>query len=110
DLGLDFQRRAAAARIADARFDSAAPPGSVLPALSFGLRSARPPAAASTHVDRTVDPGTAAPYVSRVGVEYKPAQSQVFLNHGVGFRLSGDDRLTMRLRKGSLGLYFKRNF
>jgi len=110
DLGLDFQRRAAAARIADARFDSAAPPGSMLPALSFGLRSVSAPAPASTLVDRTVDPGTAAPYVSRVGVEYKPAQSQVFLNHGVGFRLSGDDRLTMRLRKGSLGLYFKRNF
>jgi len=110
DLGLDFQGRAAAARIADARFDSAAPPGSVLPAVSFGLRSVNAPAPASTLVDRTVDPGTAAPYVSRVGIEYKPAQSQVFLNHGLGFRLSGDDRLTMRLRKGSLGLYFKRNF
>jgi len=110
DLGLDFQARAAAARIADARFDSAAPPGSMLPALSFGFRSVSAPAPASTLVDRTVDPGTAAPYVSRVGIEYKPAQSQVFLNHGIGFRLSGDDRLTMRLRKGSLGLYLKRNF
>jgi hypothetical protein len=48
--------------------------------------------------------------VSRVGIEYKPAQSQVFLNHGLGFRLGGDDKLTMRLRKGSLGLYLKRNF
>ena len=110
DVGLDFQRRAAAARIADARFDSAAPPGTMLPALSFGLRSVSAPAPASSLVDRTFGSGSAAPYISRVGIEYKPAQSQVFLNQGLGFRLSGDDRLTMRLRKGSLGLYMRRNF
>ena len=61
-------------------------------------------------LDRTLGSSAALPSVSRVAIEYKPAQSQVFLNHGLGFRLSGDDRLTMRLRKGSLGLYFKRNF
>ena len=109
DLGLDFQRRVAAAQTADARFDTAAPPGVMLPALSVGLRSVSAPAPASNLVDRTLG-GSAVPYVSRVGIEYKPARSQVFLNHGLGFRLSGDDRVTMRLRKGSLGLYFKRNF
>jgi len=109
-IGLDFQRRLAAARTADARFDSAAPPGTMLPALSFGLRSFSAPAPASSLVDRTLGAGRDAPLVNRVGIEYKPAQSQVFLNHGLGFRLSGDDRLTMRLRKGSLGVYLKRNF
>ena len=32
------------------------------------------------------------------------------LLQGLGFRLGGDDKLTMRLRKGSLGIYMKRNF
>ena len=110
DVGLDFQRRLAAARAADARADSAAPPGTMLPALSFGLRSVSAPAPASNLVDRTLASGAALPSVSRVGIEYKPAQSRVTLNQGLGFRLGGDDKLTMRLRKGSLGLYFKRNF
>jgi len=109
DVGLDFERRVAAARTADARFDSAAPPGTLLPALSFGLRSVSAPAPASNLVDRTLGAG-AVPFVSRVGIEYKPAQSQFFLNRGLGFRLSGDDRVTMRLRKGSVGIYLKRNF
>jgi hypothetical protein len=82
----------------------------MLPALSFGLRSVSAPLPASSLVDRTLGSGADAPVVSRVGIEYKPAQSQVFLNHGLGFRLGGDDKLTMRLRKGSLGLYLKRNF
>ena len=110
DVGLDFQRRLASARTADARVDSAAPPGAMLPALSFGLRSVSAPAPASNLVDRTLGSGAVVPSVSRVGIEYKPAQSRVILNQGLGFRLNGDDKLTMRLRKGSLGLYFKRNF
>ena len=110
DVGLDFQRRLAAARAGDARADSAVPPGAMLPALSFGLRSVSAPMPASHLVDRTLGSGSAVPAVSRVGIEYKPAQSQVFLNHGLGFRLGDDDKLTMRLRKGSLSLYFKRNF
>jgi len=110
DVGLDFQRRVAAVRAADARYDSAAPPGAMLPALSFGLRSVVAPAPASNLVDRTLSANAEAPVVSRVGIEYKPAQSPVFLNQGLGFRLGGEDRLTMRLRKGSLGLYLKRNF
>jgi hypothetical protein len=83
----------------------------MLPALSFGLRTVSAgPAPASTLVERALAAAPATPYVSKVGIEWKPAQSQVFLNHGLGFRLSGDDKLTMRLRKGSLGLYMKRNF
>ena len=110
DVGLDFQRRLAAVRAADARYDSAAPPGAMLPALSFGLRSVVTPAPASNLVDRTLSANAEAPVVSRVGIEYKPAQSPVFLNQGLGFRLGGEDKLTMRLRKGSLGIYLKRNF
>jgi hypothetical protein len=110
DLGLDFQRRLAGVRTLDARFDSAAPPGTMLPAVSFGLRSVSAGAPAKSLVDRTLGSDSDARFVSRVGVEFKPAQSPVFLNHGLGFRLGGDDKLTMRLRKGSLGIYMKRNF
>jgi len=110
DVGLDFQRRLAAARAGDARVDSAAPPGALLPALSLGLRSVSAAAPTSNLVDRTLGSGAVVPAASRLGIVYKPAQSQVFLNQGLGFRLNGDDKLTMRLRKGSLGLYFKRNF
>src|SRR5438309_4755661 len=39
DIGLSFEARQAAPRPADARFDSAAPTGVALPALSLGLRS-----------------------------------------------------------------------
>jgi hypothetical protein len=38
------------------------------------------------------------------------APRPVDVNRGLAFRLGGDDRLTMRLRKGSLGLYYRRNF
>jgi hypothetical protein len=111
DFGVHFEQRVAAVRPIDARFDSAAPAGTMLPALSFGLRSVSAgPAPASSLVERALGSSTAVPYVSKVGIEWKPAQSQVFLNQGLGFRLGGDDRLTMRLRKGSLGLYMKRNF
>jgi len=85
DLGLDFQGRVAATRAADARVDSAVPPGATLPALSLGLRSVGAPAPASSLVDRTLGARPAS-YVSRVGIEYKPAQSQFFLNQGLGFR------------------------
>ena len=110
DVGLDFQRRIADVRTADARFDGSAPPGMTLPALSLGLRSVSAPPQANSLVDRTFGAGAAVPFVSRVGIEYKPARSQVFFNQGLGFRLSGEDRVTMRLRKGSLGVYYKRNF
>ena len=109
DVGLDFHRRLAAVRVVDAGVDSAAPPGAMLPALSFGLHSGTP-VPTSNLVDRTLGSGAAAPSVSRVGIEYKPAQSRVILNQGFGFHLSGDDKLTMRLRKGSLSIFLKRRF
>ncbi len=111
DLGMRFEQPVASSRPLDARFDSGAPAGTMLPALSFGLRSVSAgPAPASSLVERALASERAAPYVSKVGIEWKPARSQVFLNQGLGFRLGGDDKLTMRLRKGSLGNYMRRNF
>jgi hypothetical protein len=47
----------------------------------------------------------------RIGIEWKPAESQLmFVRDGLGMRLGGDDRLTMRLRKGTLSIYMKRQF
>ncbi|MEO8310222.1 MAG: hypothetical protein ABI520_03530 [Caldimonas sp.] len=111
DLGMRFEQPVTGARPLDAHFDGAAPAGTMLPALTFGLRSVSAgPAPASSLLERALASETATPYVSKVGIEWKPAPSQVFLNQGLGFRLGGDDKLTMRLRKGSLGIYMKRNF
>ena len=111
DLGVHFEARPAAAHPLDGRYDSAAPMGASLPSLSLGLRSVDSgPASANTLVERALGSTSAAPYVGKVAIEYKPAQSQVFLRQGLGFRLSGDDRVTMRLRKGSLGIYMHANF
>jgi hypothetical protein len=111
DLGLRFEARTAAARTLDGRYDSAAPPGVLLPALSFGLRSVvATPAPANSLAERVLGNSTSVQEVSKIGIEWKPAQSQVFFNQGVGVRLNDDDRLIMRLRKGSLGLYMQRDF
>jgi hypothetical protein len=111
DLGLHFESRLASPHPVDARYDSAAPPGAMLPALTIGLRSVSAgPAPASSLVARALGATEAVPYESKVGIEWKPAQSQLFFNQGLGVRLGGDDRLVMRLRKGSLGLYMKRSF
>lgn len=111
DVGVRFEARPAALLPVDARYDSAAPAGSMLPALSLGLRTVSDgPAPAGSLIDRALGSATAVPSVSKVAIEWKPAQSQVFLNHGLGFRLGGDDKVTMRFRKGSLGIYMKHSF
>ena len=46
----------------------------------------------------------------RVGLEWKPVQSRVFVRGGLGVRLVGDDQLTMKLRAGQIGLYMKSSF
>ena len=110
DMGMQFEPRLAAARPIDARYDSAAPPGATLPSLSLGLRSvAAGPAPAGSLVERVL--GSAAESeVKKIGIEWKPAQSRVFFNRGVGVRLGGEDRLVMRLRGGSIGIYMQRKF
>ena len=67
---------------------------------------------ASTLLERaTGGGGAAASYGSKIGLEWKPAQSQVnFLREGLGIRLDGNDRMSVRLRKGVLGIYMHRKF
>jgi len=82
-----------------------------LPAVSVELRSvAAQPVVASSLVERALGGDSEATTVSKVGIEWKPAQSQIFFRGGVGLRLSGDDSVVMRLRKGTLGVYMQRRF
>ena len=110
DLGLRFEPRVAAVSPIDARNESAAPPGATLPSISVGLRSvAMHPAPAESLIERALGSDSGGE-VSKIGIEWKPARSQVFFHRGIGFRLSDDERLVMRLRKGSVGIYMHRTF
>jgi hypothetical protein len=111
DLGIGFVPRPAAPLPIDARFDSAAPAGWTLPSLSVGLRSvSTAPAPASSLIERALGAPPEVASESKVGIEWKPAASPMLLGQGLGVRLSGDDRVTMRFRKGLLGVYYKRSF
>ena len=114
DLGLHFESRPVSSHPIDARYDSAAPPGATLPALSIGLRSVSAgPASASSLAARALGSASSVPYVSKVGIEWKPAQAPVSfnqLNQALGVHLGGDDGLVMRMRKGYFGVYMHRNF
>jgi hypothetical protein len=49
--------------------------------------------------------------VGKVGVEFKSAQSRWNLTYGgLGMQMTGDTRMTLRLRRGGLGLYMHREF
>jgi hypothetical protein len=114
DLGLRLEARGGGVRPAESRFDAGTPGAPLvadLPSLSIGLRSTslKSDGAAGSLVDRAFGGGGEA-FVRKVGIAWKPAQSRVFLNQGVGIRFEGDDRLTVRLRKGSLGLYMQSTF
>ena len=113
DIGLAFQSRDSAIRPLDEHNESAAPLVPTLPTLSLGVRRVGrgDGAAASSLLERAFDrPGQGA-YTSRVGIEWKPAQSQLnFLRDGLGVRLDGNDRMSVRLRKGVLGIYVQRKF
>ena len=111
DLGMRFEPRLAAALPADARHDSAAPAGASLPSLSLGLRSVAPGTApAGNLVQRALGSPESLGEVKKIGIEWKPSRSQVFFNRGVGFRLNGEDRIVMRLKKSSIGIYMQRKF
>jgi len=111
DLGMRFDVRPELGRPSDPRFDGAAPLLPTLPALSLGLRSVagRTDPAAGSLLERAVG-GASETVVRKVGIEWKPAPSRLFLHQGLGIRLDGDDRVTMRLKKGLLGLYMQSNF
>jgi hypothetical protein len=110
DIGLRFETPSRAGFGVDSHLEMPGAPLQTLPALSLGLRSDDPPPAVGwLRRSAGFEP---APGTSRwVGVEWKPAESQVmFIRQGLGVRLGGDDRLSMRLKRGSLGIYFKRSF
>jgi hypothetical protein len=110
DLGMAFEAPLRTARPGDFALDPVLAYAPALPAVSVGLRgvSAGTSPAAGSLIERATGAGASAE--SRLGLEWKPAPSRVFLNQGLGIRLDGDDRLTMRLRKGSLGIYLKTQF
>jgi len=111
DLGLRFEPRVPVVAPIDARYESAAPLGATLPSISVGLRSVSThPAPAESLIARALGSDSSGGEVSKIGIEWKPARSQVFFHRGIGFRLSDDERLVMRLRKGSVGIYMHRTF
>ena len=112
NFGLSFASVQRAAVAQEPHFDAAGPIVSKLSAVSLGLRTLTPrPTAASSLLERAIGPYAAPPLSSSVGIEWKPAQPQLaFIRQGLGIRLSGEDRLTMQLRKGTFGLYMKRDF
>ncbi len=49
--------------------------------------------------------------VGKVGLEFKSAQSHFNIAYGgLGLRLAGDARMTLRMRRGGLGLYMRSSF
>lgn len=111
DVGMNFAMPAQDGRGVDLRTDNAGPLVPTLPSFSVGLRRESQAPTASTLLDRSAASSRGASYVSKIGLEWKPPQSQVnFLRGGLGIRLDGNDRMTVRLRKGVLGLYMQRKF
>jgi hypothetical protein len=109
DLGMSFDTSTGASRPLDARIiDMQGPVVATLPSVSLGLHEGGA-APASSLLERATGGGS--DYTSKVGVQWKPAESNVsFLREGLGVRLDGNESVTMRLRKGLLGVYFQRRF
>lgn len=112
DLGVKFDAPVRAARPGEALIDPVLAYVAPAPTLSVGLRSsAAPTVSASGSLLERATGATIAPSTERkVGLEWKPSPSRLFLNRGLGIRLDGDDRLTMRLKKGSLGFFVQTAF
>jgi hypothetical protein len=109
DLGMGFDASAGVATRTARNVDPAGPIVPTLPSLSIGLRSATGGAPANSLIERANSDGAANPSSTRrVGLEWKPAPSSVFVRGGL--RLTGDDRVTMKVRSGRVGLYMKSTF
>jgi hypothetical protein len=111
DVGMSFDTPARAGRPVDPRIDVQGPVMASLPSLRLGLHQSdgRAPPAGSL-LARATGQGTG-DYASKIGIQWKPAESNVsFIREGLGFRLDSNERITMKLRKGMLGLYMQRNF
>jgi len=109
DLGVGFDAPAGAATRTARSVDPAGPIVPTLPSLSIGLRSATPGPPPNSLIERAAD-GAPPSSTRRVGLEWKPVQSRVFVRGGLGVRLVGDDQVTMKLRAGQIGLYMKSSF
>ena len=112
DLGVRFDAPLRAVRPGEAPIDPVVAYVPPAPTMSVGLRStsAGTVATAGSLLERATGVTIGQPQERKVGLEWKPAQSRVFLNRGLGIRLDGDDRVTMRLKKGSLGLFMQTAF
>jgi hypothetical protein len=111
DFGMRFEAPIRVARPGDGAIEPVAAYVPPLPSLSVGLRSTVAVAtSAGSLLERATGVTSGEPRESKVGLEWKPAPSRLFLNRGLGIRLDGDDHLTMRLRKGSLGIFMRTNF
>jgi hypothetical protein len=109
DLGLRFDMPSGKYGGASSPLRPTGPFASALPSLSLGLRTVDVPP--SGVLKQLSGEGAPQAHSQRLGIEWKPAESDLlFLRQGLGVRLSGDDRLTMRLKKGALGIYLKQEF
>jgi hypothetical protein len=81
-----------------------------LPTLSVGVRSTTAGSTPNSLIERATDAATPAASTRRVGLEWKPVPSRVFIRGGLGLRLSGDDQVTMKIRSGRIGIYMKSTF
>ena len=108
DLGMGFDAPAGAATRTARSVDPSGPIVPSLPSLSIGLRSDTAGATPNSLIARASGDAATPTSTRRVGLEWKPAQSSIFVRGGV--RLTGDDRVTMRLRSGRVGVYMKSTF
>ena len=108
DMGVGFDAPVGVATRTARSVDPASPIIPTVPSLSVGLRDDTAGAPPSSLLARATAEGTAPAASRRVGLEWKPAQSSVFVRGGV--RLTGDERVTMRVKGGRVGVYMKSTF
>jgi hypothetical protein len=86
------------------------------PSLSVGMRFRASPEStffADASGARGLGLNNGDAYLGKVGVEWKPAPFASRWNiayGGIGWRLSSDSRMTLRIRRGGLGLYMRSQF
>jgi hypothetical protein len=109
DLGLGLETPSRAGLNAASRLQASGPFVQTLPSVSLGLRSAD--VSNAGWLKQLSGAETAPSTIRRIGIGWKPAESQLmFVREGLGVRLDGDERLTMRLRRGTLSIYMQRSF
>jgi hypothetical protein len=111
DFGMRLDAPVRFGRPGESAIDPVAAYVAPLPTLSVGLRdSSAGETPAGSLLERAIGPAAGEHRESKVGLEWKPAPSRLFLSRGLGIHLDGEDRLTMRLRKGSLGIFMQTRF